>query len=294
VCIDGAKARKRDESIMRGEVFIPAQVRSYGGIAAARPDMVRLVSDTWRSILRHGEPLKGAASPAGNQYADEATLPRRLRHPLSPRALVRAGARLSPEQRAHSNAQITQRNAIEIAALGKFQNELSISLDDEDADRFNAALENNATELHATKTCFRKISATIVADAHGVGWQCVSPAEALPRLGELRRHIINAPQSPLQTAVVALVMTSRIPPFMDCNGRRSRILFHAMLRKHDMSNELYVPLKNFYALSDFGFVIRLRHRFLTGNLAEVAVYFCHVLQLWQKRAGLLTASAASL
>jgi Fic/DOC family len=116
----------------------------------------------------------------------------------------------------------------------------------------------------------------------------------LPRLVELQRHIVNAHQSPFQTAIVALAMTSRIHPFMDGNGQLSRILFHAMLRKHDMGNELYAPVKNFYALSDFAFEIRLRHTFLTGDWAEITVYFCHVLQLWRKRAGLLTASAASL
>lgn len=64
---------------------------------------------------------------------------------------------------------------------------------------------------------------------------------------------------------------------MDGNGRVSRVIFHAVLRKHGVSGKFYVPLKSFYAQSDFGFEIRLRQTFLTNDWHQITRYFCDVL-----------------
>lgn len=210
-----------------------------------------------------------------------------MRHPLSPRARANAGAPLTGEQRALAAAEIERRAATEHAALNKFRSELFAAFDAPGLARFTAALENIVGDLQGTVTRVRATEATIMPDARGTGWQCPPVAEVQPALAGLHRYIANsmngASHSPLQTAIVALVMTSCIHPFMDGNGRLSRVLFHAILAKHGMSRAVYVPLKSLYAVSDFGFEIRLRHTFLTGDWTGITVYFCHVLRLWHLR-----------
>jgi Fic/DOC family len=268
--------------------FISAHVPSYDQITMLRPDVVGFIDETWRLIAeRKITDCRDAAKRLSVTHLHidtaEAKFLRKLRHPLSTRALVRAGtlneAPNSPEQHVLFDSKIDERNSSELNALKKFERELLISLSCDHVDHFAHLLERIATEFHGSIMKLRSTAAFIVPDAHGVGWHCPPSSEIILRLTELHQYIANnANRSPLQTAIVSLVMLSCIHPFMDGNGRLSRIVFHAILRKFHSHSELYIPLKNFYAASAFGFEIRLRHTFLTSDWAEIMVYFCNVLR----------------
>jgi hypothetical protein len=208
----------------------------------------------------------------------------RLRHPLSSRAGARTGAPITDEARTLVDARIAQRNLTELAALNKFQHSLAASMTAKGVDAFLICLEKISSDLLGTTTSIRSTNAIILPDADGVGWRCIPADEVHERLAALQQYIaIQSYCSPLRVAIVALVMLSCIHPFMDGNGRLSRIVFHAILRQHGAGTEFYVPLKSFYAQSDFGFEIRLRHTFLTSDWTQIALYFCEVLRIHQQQ-----------
>jgi Fic family protein len=203
----------------------------------------------------------------------------RLSHPLSPHALARLGGVQSEEQIAQALAKIAARNRIEMTVLNNLQADIFTAIDNSKADNLAICLENLASSLLNIKTRIRTTAVLISPDTKGIGWQCLPAGEVRERLTDLQHYItIHAAQSPLQTAIVALVMVSCIHPFMDGNGRLSRVIFHAILRKHGAAKTFYVPLKYFYARSEYGFQIRLRHVFITSDWTQIMQYFCAVLE----------------
>ncbi len=269
---------------MKPITLIPAHVPSYDRVGTLRPDVVGFIDETWKLVnecvaANFSDSIKFFTATPIPIDAPEAKFLRKLRHPLSTRAGARNEALISPEQHALIASKLEERNSTELNALKKFERELLIFFSFGCVDHFAHLLERIVTEIHGTTVQLRTTPAFIVPDAQGVGWQCPPIEEIMPRLAELHQYISNnADRSPLQAAIVALVMLSCIHPFMDGNGRLSRVVFHAILRKFGSHSELFIPLKNFYALSAFGFEIRLRHTFLTSDWAEIMVYFCHVLR----------------
>ena len=289
--------------------FIPSHVPAYDGVQLLRDDVVALVEQTWHALLDHSNRNivntdKAHALAAAPAFAstsvpalnvsvlinNDTNIWQRLRHPLSSQALARMGAP-SDEKVASMLGNIAKRNTAEWSALNIFGGELIAAfdatldgseaglLDDHSVHGFTACLENIATHLLNTDTRIRTTPSVILPDRKGVGWQCVPADKVVMRLAELHRYITaHHVQSPLQTAIVALVMISCIHPFTDGNGRVSRVVFHAILRKYCVSPKFYIPLKNFYARSDFGFEIRLRQTFLTSDWNQITHYFCDVLR----------------
>jgi Fic/DOC family len=261
--------------------LIPFHVPSYEGVAALQKDTVRFVDETWRAILAHSSDETSTLRFPDNESSiigDNNAVYHRLRHQLSSSALDRVGGKPTPEKFAQTLSKISERNETELAALNIFCADIAVALGNSNADGFVTCLERIATNLLNADTCVRTTPAIILPDRKGVGWQCVPVNEVVSRLGELHRYIAShQSQSPLQTAIVALVMISCIHPFMDGNGRVSRVIFHAILRKYSVGEKFYVPLKSFYVQSDFGFEIRLRQTFLTSDWNQITRYFCDVL-----------------
>lgn len=261
--------------------LIPFHVPSYDGIAALQQDTVRFVDETWCTLLaRSGDKTSSLRLPANDLpiIGNDSEVYRRLAHPLSSSALERVGGKQSDETLAQTLSKINRRNDAELASLNIFYADIDVAISSSNATVFVTCLEQLVSNLLDAHTRIRMTPSIILPDQKGVGWQCVPVNEVVPRLGELRRYIAgHASPSPLQTAIVALVMISCIHPFMDGNGRVSRVVFHAILRKYGVCEKFYVPLKNFYAQSDFGFEIRLRQTFLTSDWNQITHYFCDVL-----------------
>lgn len=266
---------------MRSPRLIPFHVPSYDGIAALHEDTVQFVDETWCALLTRSNDEASSLHFPANELSiigDDSEIYHRLRHSLSSSALDRVGGKASDEKLAQALSKISRRNDAERAALNIFCADMDVAISRLNADSFVTCLERLVSNLLNTETRIRTMPSIILPDKKGVGWQCVPVNEVVPKLHELH-HYIAAHQSPspLQTAIVALVMISCIHPFMDGNGRVSRVVFHTILRAYGAGEKFYVPLKNFYAQSDFGFEIRLRQTFLTSDWNQVTRYFCDVL-----------------
>ncbi len=266
---------------MQPSCLIPFHVPSYDGVAALQTDTTRLVDETWCALLawRSDVAAPSYVSILASQVIDSnGETYHRLSHPLSNSALERAGGKPSREKLAQTLSIISKRNIAERAALNILYADIDVAICSANADVFVTCLERIVSHLLESSTRIRTASSIILPDPKGVGWQCVPVHEVLRRLQELHRYIVaRANESPLQTAMVALVMISCIHPFVDGNGRVSRVIFHAILRRYGVSPKFYIPLKNFYVQSDFGFEIRLRQTFLTSDWHQITHYFCDVL-----------------
>jgi Fic family protein len=268
------------------------------------PDCARLTwldDETLERLQRAESQLKRlpaciSLSPFLRHAPETQTLIQRLRHPLSSDAMSNAFGELDDTQIEHRFLQAHKRTAIEMAALREFNDTIARSILITDAAQFVAVLEMLASYfLHEVpsraKTKVRVADVNILPDVNGAYWRCVPASEVMPRLEELHVFIRkNAIEKPLLTAIVALVMIVAIHPFGDGNGRVSRVLFNALLQPGAAADQTFVPLKEIYELSEFGFEIRLRHSMRFNEWSQIVRYFCDVIEFClaaQESGGLL-------
>lgn len=94
---------------------------------------------------------------------------------------------------------------------------------------------------------------------------------------DVQRLII---QSPLLAAIALLANINCIHPFMDGNGRLSRVLFNGVLAHFGMlPPSAYIQIKVIYSLSKFGFELRLRELILRGDWLPLLTYFVAALNI---------------
>jgi Fic family protein len=206
-----------------------------------------------------------------------------LQHPLSSEAMANALGESNATQAECRFLHAQQRTAIEINVLRQFKDAIALSALTGDATRFVKVLEILATHSrHQTQPGenveVRVVNVNILPDRNGAYWQCVPASEVMPRLAELHTFIqANLRERPLLTAIVALVMIVAIHPFGDSNGRVSRILFNGLLQVGAADQQTFIPLKEIYEFSEFGFEIRLRHCMRFNEWSQIARYFCDVI-----------------
>jgi hypothetical protein len=98
----------------------------------------------------------------------------------------------------------------------------------------------------------------------------VSPAlEALGRFAEGCWR-----ETPLFAATVCLAGVAAIHPFVDGNGRTSRIVFNYVLRDALAAADFYLPIFEIAGLSRGGFIIRLRDAHYNGRWEPLLAYMC--------------------
>jgi hypothetical protein len=128
---------------------------------------------------------------------------------------------------------------------------------------------------------FRTASVKLGSDTAGNFWSFPPPIAVNGLLVSLGQHVGTAyQQSPLYAAIIALVGINAIHPFMDGNGRTSRVVFNAVLRTGlVIPDRAYIPLKHIYFIAKFGFELRLREAILLGDYNPVTTFFCDVMDL---------------
>jgi hypothetical protein len=269
--------------------FIPPHVPRYPALPSLRADVLRECGEMWRALREINDGHAKHVAPdivvaewhrlSLNGHGRKLAL--RLRHPLSLRALALSSDVVSEADLAKSLIRLAERTTNERETLLKCESDICKAIDSPVANDFALALERAASELLCCETRIRTTSVIIEADQTGVGWACVGAEEVTENLTRLQQYLqTSAAQSPLITAIVSLVMLNGIHPFMDGNGRMSRILFHAVLYQQGLRNAFHLPLKWFYGISACGYEIRLRQTFLSSDWNEIIRYFCNVIECW--------------
>jgi hypothetical protein len=204
---------------------------------------------------------------------------RKLRHPLSPRAIARTTIDAPALMSADYSMALAKRTDDEKLAAAQFGTQLIDSLRNTKSGAFIDCLERIASHVAKVPMLIRTKPATIQPDIKGVGWNCLASNEIPAALEKLHRYLLlHHGASPLLTAIVAIVMLSAIHPFADGNGRVSRVVFHSILHDSTTNPKLYFPFKQIYRMSDCGFEIRLRLAFLNADWQSVTHYLCYAIQ----------------
>jgi hypothetical protein len=128
---------------------------------------------------------------------------------------------------------------------------------------------------------FRTASVKLGSDTAGNFWVFPPPIAVKSLVVQLGQDVgVAYQQSPLYAAIIALVGINAIHPFMDGNGRTSRVVFNAVLRTGlVIPDRAYIPLKHIYFIAKFGFELRLREAILLGDYGPVITFFCDVMDL---------------
>jgi Fic/DOC family len=256
------------------------------------PDYARLSwldDDTLRRLRYAESQLKNLSacesmSPSIRHASGPQKVIQQLRHPLSSEAMVNALGENYATQAECRFLRAQLRTEIEITVLRQFKDAIALSALSGDAARFVQVLEILATHSrHQTQSGenveVRVVNVNILPDRNGAYWQCVPASEVMLRLTELHTFIqTNLKERPLLTAIVALVMIVAIHPFGDGNGRVSRVLFNGLLQVGAARHQTFIPLKEIYEFSEFGFEIRLRHCMRFNEWSHIACYFCDVIE----------------
>jgi hypothetical protein len=112
--------------------------------------------------------------------------------------------------------------------------------------------------LGFSESRFRTQAAYTQRDRTGACTAYPGPEAIYPQLGRIyahwKQHIHTAPGF---AAVVAMTALLNVHPFNDGNGRVARLLFHWTINE-GRDSPLYLPIHELSALSQYGYLIRLR------------------------------------
>lgn len=127
---------------------------------------------------------------------------------------------------------------------------------------------------------YRRVAVGSARNARG--WRVVYPAPDVidSEVLALQRWIsTNEFQSPIWTASLAMVSLSTLHPFLDSNGRASRILFNAILQRHGTPRDTYIPLSEIFASCPGGKELREKTGYYRGNWNPFSCFMVDVIRV---------------
>lgn len=207
----------------------------------------------------------------------------RLYHPLSEHFIQKHRQENRPiEQITKLAAQEKERASAEEGAGPLIYGDLSLALRSDEAGCFIQTLVKAASFGIDRRTAIRTGDVSLGADREGQYWAFPRAERLMPLLQDLHSNLKSSrDSSPLLAAIVALVTINCIHPFMDGNGRTSRIVFNAMLVDGGKFDQYgYIPCKQIYAISKYGFEIRLRQIILKNEWLPLIDYFIELIDLF--------------
>ena len=180
--------------------------------------------------------------------------------------------------------QIPWRFCTEQSILDSQISSLLASLASQNADNFIAELLLiSALVRNIPKAEIRKESVRLENDKNGWYWQFPDAHgiyKCLTMLHYSLHHRVF--KNMILEATIAYVILNWMHPFLDGNGRTSRIIFNALLRRLGMSSEIYIPIKEINYLAKGGHEVRLRYTILTGDWDELTMYFINAINFHGK------------
>lgn len=197
-----------------------------------------------------------------------------LRHRLGDLSVARCQA---------ADRGIPSRAEAERCALDQRCDALLRSLNQPTSDAFIAELLTLSALVKGLPNApFRKGGIRLAGDTAGWFWQFPDPqgiGHCLKKLHSVlfRRSLGSA----MVEATVAYGILNWMHPFSDGNGRTSRMVFNAILRRAGVTKNHYLPVKEINYLAHGGHEVRLRYTVATGDWKELLEYFVNVATLYQ-------------
>jgi len=196
----------------------------------------------------------------------------RLSHTLSVHARQRRGDNLKFKM-----AEAERKHGLEKTAYEYWYDSLWQSFHEPSPERFLALIPHVGSQLDPIASKFRRSAIGTLPDK--AGSRRIFPGscfvqDGLISLWHFVREYINYP-----SVVSASVMHYGIcvlHPFSDGNGRLARILFNVLIYRGNSRN--YIPLRQIFNASDFGYEIRL-HEMDDTQCWEKLIWFFHDLLL---------------
>jgi Fic/DOC family len=206
-----------------------------------------------------------------------------LHHPLSDHFIAKHQQENRPIEAVTRLAVLEEARVLaEEGALHIATQKLLLAINSNNADSLVTALANIASCGNDKKTDVRNGDVSLGADRTGQYWTFPRAAAVKPLLHRLHADLKTSHSaSALFAAIVGLVTINCIHPFMDGNGRTSRIVFNAMLvNGGKLDPKGYIPCKHIYAISKYGFEIRLRLVILKNDWLPMIDYFIDLVELF--------------
>ncbi len=178
---------------------------------------------------------------------------------------------------------IPWRSDLERRVLDQRSEALLQSLEQPVADAFiSEILTISAQVKDMPLTTFRTNGVRLAGDKGGWSWQFPDQrgiTNCLTALHEvLRRRLFD---NAIVEATVGYVILNWMHPFSDGNGRTSRVVFNAILRRAGMPRSHYLPIKEINYLASGGHEVRLRYTVATGDWQELLEYFVNAAELYE-------------
>ncbi|OYT88730.1 MAG: hypothetical protein CFE43_21035 [Burkholderiales bacterium PBB3] len=127
-------------------------------------------------------------------------------------------------------------------------------------------------------TTFRTSGVRLAGDKGGWCWQFPDSQGITSCLTALHEALFQTRfENGIVEATIAYGILNWMHPFGDGNGRTSRIVFNAILRRAGMPKGQYIPIKEINYLAHGGHEVRLRYTVATGDWEELLEYFVNVL-----------------
>lgn len=199
-----------------------------------------------------------------------------LEHALSAHASVRAAA--VPAGSRHPQAGHDPR---EVAAFHRHSEQLREAVEAGRPRALADALAAICSTATGSAMQLRRQPVFTTPDAYGARWRYPDPPEIGPGLARLSHYLRHADDPPLVKACVAHAMVASLHPFLDGNGRTSRVVFNALLPQHT-GPAIYIPCKRFYELSHHGYDIRVRLVHMKNDWRGLILYFCDMVEAYQR------------
>jgi hypothetical protein len=152
----------------------------------------------------------------------------------------------------------TGRSLREWAVLDRFGDRLIETLAHPDPTDFARGLATLAT--HCEGRPIQPRGRAIGTESDSEGNRVVFPPSGLirERLTMIHHQLGSAEAPAIYRAAVAMAAISNCHPFDDGNGRTSRMLFNAVMRRGSGRKDLYAPLQEFAALSGGSLTLAVR------------------------------------
>lgn len=140
---------------------------------------------------------------------------------------------------------------------------------------FGIALCYAASALRGTQTDFR-LDDVFVTSGEPDYWEFPPSDEIDVSLEQLYLLLCKKGVPPLWRSIVSLMVVNFVHPFIDGNGRTSRVLFNTLLGTKE---ETYLPLKELQCVSRGGQLIKMKRAWLYGDWNPLMRLFCTYIDM---------------